>query len=88
MAGNRPPYSSSLSLVGLITGLMVAGDTTTLPPSTASVRSKGATTSGQCMEWSDQVKTRIPSMNVKTGGLVEFALTVLLFGIKACSWTA
>lgn len=38
------------------------------------------------MEWSDQAKTKIPSMNVETGRLVEFALTVLLFEIKASSW--
>lgn len=40
------------------------------------------------MEWSDQAKTKIPSMNVESGGLVEFALTVLLFEIKASSWAA
>lgn len=40
------------------------------------------------MEWSDQAKTKIPSTNVETGGLLEFALTVLLFEIKASSWAA
>lgn len=37
IGGNRPSYSFSLSLVGLIIGLMVAGNTTKLPPSTVSI---------------------------------------------------